>query len=281
MFIFVLGACLGSFVVALVWRMRANQLKCKAKLSSAEQAEYSKLKRLVGRKASSDRSVCLNCGKQLKWSELVPVVSWLALRGKCSKCKRPIGKLEFFTELLLGLAFLGAYLFLQPFGGDCLGVVAFAVWLVFLTALAALFIYDLKWSLMPSRLLYFSVFCAMILLICNILQGSFGVAQISSMIGALAILPGLYLILAVVSRERWVGSGDWVLALGLALVLQNYLLALIALFISNLLGCAVYFMSTLFGHKKKLSKMPFGPLLIIGALAAYLLKDALGLILPL
>lgn len=279
-FIFIFGACLGSFAMAQVWRMRARQLKGKKRLDSSEQAEYTKLKKILGLRAASDRSVCLHCGKRLKWFELLPVASWLVLRGRCSKCKKKIGASEFLSELALGAGFVGAYVCLQPSSGfDWL---VFAVWLVLLATLTVLFIYDLKWSLMPSRPLYFSVVCAMIILICNILQGSLGVAQIPSLLLTLAILPGLYLTLYAVSRGKWVGSGDWILALGLALVLQNYFLALIALFSSNLLGCAVYcFNSAMSKGKIKLAKMPFGPLLIIGTVVALTLKDSLAQILPL
>jgi prepilin signal peptidase PulO-like enzyme (type II secretory pathway) len=277
-FFFALGACLGSFACASVWRLRAHQLAGDKKARRKyDKTEYSRVSKLANRSALRDRSVCLSCGYQLRWFDLVPIVSWLQLRGRCRKCRQAIGWTELAAELLLGVAFLGTYVLLRPTVVDGLSLAAFMVWLVFLTTLTVLFIYDLKWSLMPSKVLYFSVACAIILLICNILQGSFVTAQIPSLLVTLAILPGLYLLLYLVSRGRWVGSGDWILALSLALVLQHYFFALIALFASNLLGCVVYFLNVVSKSQRKLTKMPFGPLLIVGALIAYLLKFHLSL----
>jgi leader peptidase (prepilin peptidase)/N-methyltransferase len=52
------------------------------------------------------RSRCPRCGHQLPWYENVPVVSWLALRGRCSSCKAPISPRYLVVELLTGLLFV-------------------------------------------------------------------------------------------------------------------------------------------------------------------------------
>ncbi|MDR0591317.1 MAG: prepilin peptidase [Candidatus Nomurabacteria bacterium] len=279
LFLFVVGACLGSFAVAQVWRLRARQLEgLKQAHKKYDKAEYSRLHKLVGHTVQRDRSVCLACGYQLRWLDLLPVVSWALLRGKCRKCRKPIGLAEFAAEMLLGALFVVSYLFWPYQLATVPSIIALAVWFVLLTALAVLFIYDLKWSQMPSKLLYFCVVCAIIFLICNILQGSFGVAQIPSLVVALVVLPGLYLALNLVSKGKWVGDGDYILAISLALVLANYFSAVMTLFLSNLLGCLVYVFIALANRQNRPKRIPFGPLLIVGFLLAFFINWArLGL----
>ena len=55
------------------------------------------------------RSVCPNCGKELKMYELIPIISCLILRAKCSRCKMSFGWYNFITELIVGLCFVWIY----------------------------------------------------------------------------------------------------------------------------------------------------------------------------
>ena len=98
----VIGAVFGSFSVAQVWRLRASQLQDeKSAGEKIDSAEWKKLHSLVSKKVKNDRSHCLNCGYQLKWFDLIPIVSWLSLGGKCRKCRSKIGALEFISEILI------------------------------------------------------------------------------------------------------------------------------------------------------------------------------------
>ncbi|MBF1015743.1 MAG: prepilin peptidase, partial [Candidatus Nanogingivalaceae bacterium] len=95
-----LGAVFGSFAVAQVWRLRAKQLQDeKASGEKIDAAEWKKLRLLASVSPKSDRSHCLSCGYQLKWYDLIPVISWLSLGGKCRKCHSKIGATEFLTEV--------------------------------------------------------------------------------------------------------------------------------------------------------------------------------------
>src|SRR5687767_9402449 len=83
--LFILGAALGSFSLALAYRLRH-------KLNWV-----------------SDRSVCEHCGHKLSAVDLVPVVSWLWLRGRCRYCKKPISPQLILSELGLGTVFALSY----------------------------------------------------------------------------------------------------------------------------------------------------------------------------
>jgi leader peptidase (prepilin peptidase)/N-methyltransferase len=79
--VFVLGTCLGSFLNVCIWRIPR------------------------GESVVTAPSHCPKCGHQIRWYENIPLISWLALRGKCSGCKAPITSRYFFVELLTGILF--------------------------------------------------------------------------------------------------------------------------------------------------------------------------------
>jgi leader peptidase (prepilin peptidase)/N-methyltransferase len=273
-FVFVFGACLGSFVVASVWRQRARQLaEDKKARRKFDKAEYARLKPLMGRKASKDRSQCLGCGCQLRARDLVPVASWLCLRGKCRECHAKIGWTEFLAEIGLGAAFVVSFAVLAPYY-TWLSVVYLLVWLVFITILAFLFVYDFKWSLMPTGPLYAAVATAIVLFALGAFKHALDGPQLVSLGLSMVFLPGLYWLLHKISRGQWVGDGDWLLALAVALVLQDYLFSLLALFVSNVIGCMVFAANRALGPKSLTtnSRLPYGPMLIAGFFIVWALR---------
>jgi leader peptidase (prepilin peptidase)/N-methyltransferase len=86
-FAFVLGAVVGSFLNVCIYRMPLN-------LSVNEPR----------------RSFCPHCKKQIPWTQNLPLISWLALRGKCANCKAPIAFRYFGVELLTAALFLAVWL---------------------------------------------------------------------------------------------------------------------------------------------------------------------------
>src|SRR5690606_6942893 len=93
-----LGLCLGSFVNALVFRVHAQ-----SKLKSGSKKKIGK--RDVDLSVSRGRSVCIHCGHELAAKDLIPLLSWLLLRGKCRYCHRPISWQYPLVELTASLLF--------------------------------------------------------------------------------------------------------------------------------------------------------------------------------
>ena len=89
-----------------------------------------------------------------------------------------------------------------------------------------------------------------------------------SILGSVLILSGLYFGFYIVSRGKWVGDGDPVLALGLSLLLADWKLAFIALFAANLIGSLAVMPGLVMKKLKGDSHVPFGPLLIAGFVVA-------------
>lgn len=266
----VLGAVLGSFMMAQVWRVRARQLVLdQAAGEAVDEEELKRLLPLTERTARQDRSQCLSCRHQLAWYDLIPIISWLSLGGRCRYCKQPIGSSELFMEIGLAALFVASY-FLWPVPVLASGVqaVLFGLWLAGLTLLAGLFVYDKRWYLLPDVFDYPFIVAGLLYAAVAILMG---LAGLWSVVAAVALLGGLYGLLYLVSRGAWVGFGDVKLGLGLGLFLLDWRLALIALFLANLVGTLIVLPGLIRGTLARESKIPFGPFLIIGFLLAWLL----------
>lgn len=264
------GCILGSYAAATVWRLRARQLVEDKKAGEAVDAkEYKKLLPLTKETARSDRSRCLHCGHKLAWYDLLPLASWLTLRGKCRYCRQSIGYFEPMMEFGVATLFVVSYL-LWPLPLDTvIGAVQFVIWLVALVMLAILFAYDLRWFLLPDRIMYPLIVVSGLFAAVTLVTATSGVAALMTLAVAMVILSGLYLLLWAVSKGQWIGFGDVKLGLALALLLGNWQLAFIALFAANLLGCLLVIPGMIAGKIARTTRIPFGPLLIAGAAIAF------------
>ena len=238
-----LGLCFGSFVNALVWRLREN-------------------KNWV-----SERSVCTHCGHTLAPIDLIPVFSWLFLRGKCRYCSQKIEDSP-LVELVTPLLLVGSYLF-WPHSFSGLGMVLFGFWVVFITGLVALAVYDIHWMLLPNKIIY-------PLLVVGLAQAITIViweGGIDSIIGtALSVLigGGIFYVLFLISQGRWIGGGDIKLGALIGLILGKPELSLLMIFVSSLLGSLVALPLLLTGRAKRSTKLPFGPFLIAACIVVYI-----------
>lgn len=262
----VLGALLGSFAVAQVWRLRARQLVEDKKNGEPVDAKELRRLKVLLRPVATDRSACLTCRHTLAWYDLVPVVSWLSLKGRCRYCNAPIGITEVLAEVGLGAVFALSYIFWPHTLGSIGELVPFTIWLVACVVATILVVYDAKWSLLP-----FELNIGLIVLGALFATTWYTIAGVSldlpSLIGGIAILGGLYLVFSLLG---WVGMGDGILGIGLALFLGSWQLAFVTLFLANLLGCLM--LIPLFIRQKlhRQVRIPFGPFLIVAAFVSML-----------
>lgn len=240
-----LGLAFGSFVNALVWRLHNK------------------------RDFVSERSECTHCHHVLAWNDLIPVVSWVMLRGRCRYCHKPIDDspvVELVTAALFVLSYVG-----WPLGFADAGIALFVMWLVALVALVALAVYDLRWYLLPDVI----VFPLAVLGIVAGLVRFISVEQLTVLQAfteitmGIIVISGLYFVLYEVSKGKWVGFGDVKLGVFIGAIL-GWKYALLALFTANLAG--LLFVLPLLAMKKLTpkSKIPFGPFLIIGCIISFL-----------
>lgn len=260
---FILGAILGSFVCCQAWRMRYRE---------------------EGKKDLGRWSVCLACGKRLEWFENLPVISWLVLRGKCRKCGAKIGLMEILSEVGLGVVFvlMGRYYWPSISGMEfsismetLVVILKMVVVFVTITGMWLLAIYDGKWGRLPISTLTFVNVCAIIYLILRIVGRSFGGARVDflGVIMAVGILAGIYYLLYFFSHEKWVGSGDWLVGLAIGLILGDWFLALVVLFVAN-------FLASIFGifaiaKEGRKARISFGPFLVLAFVMTFIMQDSL------
>lgn len=261
----IFGMCLGSFAGASVWRLRARQLKEDKHIGErVDNKEYKRLQKLTTRKLSNDRSECLSCSYKLKWYDLVPLLSWLSLAGRCRKCRKPIGYMEPLIELGVAAFFITSYIFWPyPLEG-ALEISKFIIWLVAGVGLSILFAYDYKWFLLPDKINFTVIGLGLLNSGIVVALSSNKISAILSILGATMVLSGFYWFIYIISKGMWIGFGDIKLGLGLALMLADWKLAFIALFAANLVGCIIVLPSMIMGKLDRKSHIPFGPLLIIG-----------------
>lgn len=259
------GLCMGSFAGATVWRLRALELKAdKAAGLKVDKSEYNRLSQLAKVKLADDHSRCLSCSYFLKWYDLIPLVSWLTLGGKCRKCRKPIGYLEPMIELGVMLFFVLSFLFWPNPLTNYTSIAVFGLWLLAGVGLAILFVYDMKWFILPDVVNFAVVGVGAINAILILFSSQDLVRSALNIAGSVFVLFGIYLILYLVSKGRWIGFGDVKLGLGLGLILADWKLAFIALFAANLIGCILVVPLMIIGKLKRDSKVPFGPMLIAG-----------------
>ena len=263
------GAVMGSFAAAQVWRLRAAQLVEDKKAGEKVNAEeYKRLLPLTKQGLLKDRSIDLDTGTPLKWYDLVPIISWLILRGRSRYSGRPIGWMEFVAEVIMAALFVAVVLWWPWSLADPLEWLKLGVWLVALVALAINFMYDARWFLLVSGLNWLVIGCGVVFASIVWLQSG-DIATVWSILGSVAILGGLYGALWLVSRGKWVGEGDIYLGTGLALLLADWRLAFVALFAANLVGTLVIIPQLAQKKLERGSHVPFGPLLIIGFVLAW------------
>lgn len=275
----VVGLALGSFVNALIWRVHAqDEILDKKKQTKQDELD---LKRLS---ISRGRSMCMSCGHELSVIDLVPVLSWLWLRGKCRYCGARIPDTP-LVELLVPTLFVLSYIF-WPYALVGGAILPFVVWLAALVAMVALVLYDIRWFLLPNRIVLPLGILALIYRVSLAMAPGQHAAEVlmAGFWGVLA-LAGLFYVLFTVSNERWIGGGDVKLAIALGLFAGGPLAALLVLFIASTTGSLAAIPLLLRGQPVRQTRIPFGPFLIGGTMVAVLFGAAIlrwytGLFLP-
>lgn len=260
----IIGLCFGSFVNALTWRIHEQvSLSSKKKPSNKDKELASRLSVLSG------RSMCPNCKHVLSAFDLVPVLSYLSLKGKCRYCKTPISGQYPLVELITALLFAASYVWWPvPITGA--QVALFVVWLIMLIGLVALGVYDLKWMKLPNRIIYPLTWLALATAIIRITAASSPLKALGDVILAVLVGGGVFYVLFQVSQGKWIGGGDVRLGALLGLSLPNPGSAILLLLVASVSGTLFSLPLLALKRLKRDSVIPFGPFLILGAIIVQL-----------
>lgn len=231
-FLFVLGVVFGSFGNVLVLRMPKNE-------------------------SIGGRSRCPHCGRTLAAWELIPLLSFMFLRGRCSSCHQPIAWQYPLVELTTGLLFLlaGWWSVFALFASVLLGLIFWAMLLIALI--------DARTQMIPDAFTVLLLLCAIIY---HLVLHSLAFDG-----AALALL--FFGLQWLLSRGQWVGSGDVFLGVALGFLLGSWVHLLLGLMAAYIIGALYVSVLLGLGTMKKSQHVAFGPFLVIGALLAFLYAD--------
>jgi len=229
--IFIFGLLIGSFLNCLIYRLEKKENFLKG------------------------RSYCPHCHHQLNWSDLIPILSFIFLKGKCRYCKKKISWQYPLVEITTGLLFLSLFIV------HCsLFIYIIACFLIII------FVYDFKYYLIPDKVIYLAILIVFIYRL-------FGTSKpflnpLFSGFGAAAF----FFLLWFISRGRWMGFGDVKLGflMGFFLSFPNIL---VALFFAFIIGAIIGIGLIIAGKKTLKSQVPFGPFLILGTFIALFWGD--------
>ena len=199
------------------------------------------------------RSHCMKCNYQLKWYDLVPLFSWLFLRGKCRKCGEKISIQYPLIEVANGLLYL---LVFSKFG---LSIESLLYCLLF-SALLALSVIDFRTYEIPVGFNYFILILGLVRLVTDYVNWS------SYVIGFLAVSTFLFIII-VASKGRAMGGGDMKLMATCGLLI-GWKLIILAFLLGCILGSIIHIIRMRVSGEDHVLAM--GPYLSMGVALAVL-----------
>ena len=257
----ILGVILGSFLNASVWRLH-EQAELRGKKGKVVE------KRLRELSISKGRSMCPHCEHTLAAKDLVPVLSWLWLKGKCRYCHKPISWQYPLVELITGALFAVSYL-VWPIAFQGVWLMQFVFWLVCLVGFVALAVYDLHWYELPDKIVFPLIVVALADVIASSLwEKSFSVLWQSC--AAALLIFGLFWVLYQASRGAWIGGGDVKLVIVLGLLVGTPLRACLVIFFASLIGTIISLPMLAKGRQGLMARIPFGPYLLLATMVVVL-----------
>lgn len=264
--LFLLGLVFGSFVNAWVWRL-GKQLDANGdpkKLTNAQKQQYS---------VTKGRSMCPSCKHQLAPKDLVPLFSWLSLKGKCRYCKAKISKQYPLVELAMAIMFVISYIF-WPENLQGASSILFIGFIATLVPLFTLAIYDYKHFILPDKVLKVGIIIySVFLLAYAVMLRDFYIFGTAVLAGILYFAIFLFIFIASLVAQKkgytnkdWLGLGDVKLVFLLGLMIGKPTLVILAMFIASMLGFLIALPSLISKKDNFGSQIPFGPYLIAGAI---------------
>jgi len=243
-----LGIAVGSFLNVVVFRVRDNE-------------------------PLSGRSKCRTCLEPVASIDLIPVLSFFALKGRCRKCASVIEwqypVVELVTGVMFGLLFIRAAMgiAIPTFVGDDELILLFIRDAIIACFLLVIFVYDFKYSYILDK------FSLPAIVLAFMINASLGMSVESMLMGGL-VIGGFFAFQYLVSQGKWVGGGD--IRMGILMgVYLGLVLGGLALFLSYVLGAMIGIFLIIFKHRKPDSHVPFGTFMALATFATLFFGPAL------
>ena len=222
---FLIGLVIGSFINALIYR-------------------------LPRRLGINGRSICPSCKSKITWYDLIPLLSFAFLKGRCRKCRKSISITYPLVELLTGLIFF-------QFASSVSLTTGNLIYLIFiffvLACFVALLFIDLKYFILPDTIVYSIIFITIAYLVLNPSGAE------KQLLGAV-LWGGIFALIYWASKGKWIGFGDVKLTAAIGLLfgaLDGFFVIYVAVVVGAVVGVIL-----LIARKANLkTKIPFGSFL--------------------
>lgn len=236
---FILGLLIGSFLNVCIYRIP------------------------IGKTIIYGRSYCPHCNSLIPWYLNIPILSFIALKGRCKNCKGPISFRYPAVELLTGLMFLIVYLF-YGFSFECLFVISLFTLLIIISFI------DFDHQIIPDQLVLFLLVISIFNCIyrCIYLNDNF-----LYYLGGAFAASGVLFILGLIIKDS-IGGGD-IKLMAAAGVFLGFKLILLALFIGAIYAAVYSIFIVLFKKANIKTVIPFGPFLSLGIATAVLFGESI------
>ena len=249
-FISLLGLAVGSFLNVLVDRLPRSKSIVK------------------------ERSHCDKCKKTLKWYDLIPLFSFIILKGKCHYCSTPLSFYYPVVELTTGILFVVVLFFVGSI--NVINFINFIFYLFLIGSLIVVFFADLKYGIIPDKIIFPAIAVSFLYFLINHSPasptgGSLIINHLFSAVGASLF----FLLLFLITKGKGMGFGDvkFAFLMGLILGFPNIIVGLYVAFLTGaIIGCIL-----ILWRKKRVfgTAIPFGPFLVIGTLVSIFLGNFL------
>jgi leader peptidase (prepilin peptidase)/N-methyltransferase len=253
-----IGLCVGSFLNVVIYRLPLMmQAQWRAECAALEGRELAAEPRFD---LSTPRSRCPACGTPITALQNIPVVSWIALRGKCAACKAPISARYPAIELAAG----ALALFLAGHFGYSAALVGA---LVYGWALLALTFIDLDTQLLPDDI-------TLPLLWIGLIANTFGVytdlrAAVLGAVAGYMVLWAVYWAFRLLAKKEGMGYGDFKLLAAIGAWTGWQVLPAVILVAAGL-GAILGSITLWLARKGRETPIPFGPYLALGGIVGLL-----------
>ncbi len=254
--VFGLGLIIGSFLNVVILRLN------------------------TGRSIATGRSKCARCSTTLQWYELVPVFSFLGLRGKCRTCKTPISFQYPLVELVTAIMFVLLYMHtVLVHGFKPIVWVSFIFSAIIASLLIVITVYDLRHTIIPNKIVYPFVVAGFLSVIWKAAT-VVGFMVVPALVAG-PLLAAPFFFLWFFSKGKAMGKGDMKLALGIGWLVGiagGITVFLLSFWIGAIVGLILITISRKYGMK---SEIPFAPFLIIALTIVTLFGVSIQTLFPL
>lgn len=236
--VFVVGLMIGSFLNVCIYRIPK------------------------GESISYPPSHCVNCGSRIKWYDLIPLISYVTLKGKCRNCNKKISIRYPIFELLNGILFLTLF---AKYGMS----IDFIKYAFLISLLTVIGIIDFKTSDVYTNTIYTGIIFSVIFIILGVCINQYRLKDfLNFLLGAViggGVISLIIIITKILLKKEGMGWGDAEICLVVGMFL-GVKLTLAMFFIAFVLGGIIGIILLLMKKNKRTDAIPFGPYIVIASI---------------